>query len=184
MEAFFGSTLAVAIAEIGDKTQLLALLLVARYHRPWTIAAGILVATLVNHAVSALLGVWLADVIPSQWMSWLIAASFVAVAIWVLIPDKADDNISRWDKYGPFVATCVLFFIAEIGDKTQVATVILAAKYDALIAVILGTTLGMLLANLPVLFTGRWLLCRIPLNVVHWCAFVLFIGFAVITVLR
>jgi putative Ca2+/H+ antiporter (TMEM165/GDT1 family) len=184
MEALFSSTLAVAIAEIGDKTQLLALFLAARYGRPWVIALGILMATVVNHTLSAWIGVWLADVIPGHWIPWLISVSFALVAVWVLIPDKADEDVGRLDKYGPFVATCVLFFLAEIGDKTQVATVILAAKYEATAAVIIGTTLGMLIANLPVLFTGRWLMDRIPLSYVRVGAFVLFIGLALMTLLR
>jgi Ca2+/H+ antiporter, TMEM165/GDT1 family len=184
MEALLSSTLAVAIAEIGDKTQLLALFLAARYGRPGMIALGILVATLINHTLSAWIGVWLADVIPASWIPWLIAASFAVVAVWVLIPDKADGDLGRWDRYGPFLATCVLFFLAEIGDKTQVATIILAAKYQATTAVIIGTTLGMLLANLPVLFTGRWLMERIPLTQVRIGAALLFLGFAVMTLVR
>lgn len=188
MEAFFSSTLAVAIAEIGDKTQLLALFLVSRYGRPWVICAGVLVATLLNHALSAWLGAWLAGVIPEAWVPWILSASFLAVAIWTLIPDKEDGATGPFEKYGPFFATCVLFFLAEIADKTQVATVILAAKYSETLwmttAVVAGTTLGMLLANVPVIFAGRWLLERMPLDYARKGAFVLFLVLAVVTLVR
>lgn len=184
MEALFSSTLAVALAEIGDKTQLLALLLISRYNRPYTIAAGILVATLINHALSAWLGTWLADLIPPHWIPWLISISFILVALWTLIPDKPEDRNGRFHQYGPFIATTILFFLAEIGDKTQVATVVLAAKYDAFAAVVVGTTLGMLLANLPVLFAGRWVLERIPLKYARISACLLFLILAVLTLTR
>lgn len=188
MEAFFSSTLAVAIAEIGDKTQLLALFLVSRYGRPYIISLGVLVATLLNHALSAWLGAWLAGVIPAHWIPWLISASFFAVALWLLIPDKEDNDTGHFEKYGPFIATCVLFFLAEIGDKTQIATVVLAAKYSETLwmttAVIAGTTLGMLLANIPVIFAGRWLLEKMPLDYARKWAFVLFVALAILTLVR
>ncbi len=179
--ALISSTLAVAIAEIGDKTQLLALLLVSRYGRPWAISLGILVATLINHALSAWLGVWLAELVPSQWFSWLIGGSFIVVALWVLIPDKAEEEPGRFQAYGPFIATTILFFLAEIGDKTQIATVLLAAKFTDTLSVIVGTTLGMLLANLPILFAGRWLLERLPMTPIRIGAFVLFMALGLIT---
>jgi putative Ca2+/H+ antiporter (TMEM165/GDT1 family) len=185
MEAFLSSTLAVAIAEIGDKTQLLALFLAARYGRPYIISLGVLVATLVNHALSAWLGYWLADIIPAHWIPWIISGSFFAIAIWLLIPDKEDDNMGRFASYGAFTATLVLFFLAEIGDKTQIATVILAAKYNADLwmtsAVIAGTTLGMLIANVPVIFAGKWLMDKLPLRLAHKIACVLFIGLGIAT---
>lgn len=188
MEAFLSSTLAVAIAELGDKTQLLALLLVSRYGRPYIISLGVLVATILNHALSAWLGAWLADIVPAHWIPWLVGGSFLAVALWLLVPDKVDDSNGHFDHYGPFLATCVLFFLAEIGDKTQIATVILATKYSAnlsmTISVIAGTTLGMLLANVPVIFAGRWLLEKMPLNYARKGAFVLFVLLAVLTVLH
>ncbi|QEI14165.1 TMEM165/GDT1 family protein [Cellvibrio japonicus] len=188
MEALFSSTLAVAIAEIGDKTQLLALFLAARYGRPYLISLGVLVATLVNHALSAWLGAWLVDVIPPHWVPWIISGSFVAIALWLLVPDKEDDDLGRFANYGPFVATLVLFFLAEIGDKTQIATVILAAKYSAdfwmTIAVITGTTLGMLIANIPVIFAGKWIMDRLPLNIARKAAFVLFLLLAVLTLVQ
>jgi putative Ca2+/H+ antiporter (TMEM165/GDT1 family) len=178
MEALIGSTLAVAIAEMGDKTQLLALLLVGRYGRPALICLGILVATIINHGLSAWLGDWLGGLIPPAWLPWIIGSSFLAVALWMLIPDKEDGGDGRFAALGPFGATCVLFFLAEIGDKTQIATVVLAAKYSATWMVIIGTTLGMLLANVPVVIFGRWILQRINLKWVHIGAFVLFLGFA------
>lgn len=185
MEAFISSTLAVAIAEIGDKTQLLALFLAARYHRPFLISFGVLVATLVNHGLSVWLGAWAVAYIPTHWIPWIISLSFVAIALWLLVPDKEDDDMGRFAQYGPFIATLVLFFLAEIGDKTQIATVILAAKYNADIwmslAVVAGTTLGMLLANVPVIFAGKWIMDRLPLNVARKAAFVLFIALAIIT---
>lgn len=185
MEAFISSTLAVSIAEIGDKTQLLALFLAARYQRPIIISAGVLIATLLNHALSAWLGTWLADLIPAHWIPWIISASFIAIALWLLVPDKEDDDMGRFAQYGPFVATLVLFFLAEIGDKTQIATVILAAKYNETLwmtaTVIAATTFGMLLANVPVIFAGKWLMDRMPLNIARKAAFILFMGLAIIT---
>ncbi|GGY70086.1 UPF0016 family membrane protein [Cellvibrio zantedeschiae] len=185
MEAFLSSTLAVAIAEIGDKTQLLALFLVTKYGRPYVISFGVLLSTLLNHALSAWVGAWLGDKIPAELIPWIISASFVAVAIWLLVPDKEDDDLSKFSQYGPLVATCVLFFLAEIGDKTQIATVILAAQYQTQVAwVIAGTTFGMLIANVPVIFAGKWLMQRIPLKLAHRCAFVLFLLLAFATIAK
>lgn len=185
MEAFLSSTLAVAIAEIGDKTQLLALFLAARYGRPYIISLGVLIATVINHALSAWLGYWLADIIPTHWIPWIISGSFFAIGLWLLIPDKEDDNMGRFANYGAFTATLILFFLAEIGDKTQIATVILAAKYNADLwmttAVIAGTTLGMLIANVPVIFAGKWLMDKLPLGFAHKAACVLFIGLGIAT---
>lgn len=185
MEAFLSSTLAVAIAEIGDKTQLLALFLVTKYGRPYIISLGVLLATLLNHALSAWFGAWLGDKLPVEYIPWIISTSFIGVAIWLLIPDKEDDNQSRFSQYGPLFATCALFFLAEIGDKTQIATVILAAQYQTqVIWVLLGTTLGMLIANVPVIFAGKWLMQRIPLGLAHKFAFVLFITLAILTLIK
>lgn len=184
MEAFLSSTLAVAIAEIGDKTQLLALFLVTRYGKPFTISLGVLIATLVNHALSAWFGSWLGERLPTDYIPWIISASFIAVAIWLLIPDKEDDNLGKFAQFGPLAATCILFFLAEIGDKTQIATIILAAKYQSTFWVVTGSTLGMLLANVPVIFAGKWLMQRIPLELARKAAFVLFVALAVITILR
>ena len=185
MEAFINSTLAVSIAEIGDKTQLLALFLAARYSRPVIITLGVFAATILNHALSAWLGAWLANAIPAHWIPWIISASFVGIAIWILIPDKEDDNMGRFSEYGPFLATLILFFLAEIGDKTQIATVVLAAKYNETlwmtVSVIAGTTLGMLLANVPVIFAGKWIMQKLPIDIARKAAFVLFIALAIIT---
>jgi putative Ca2+/H+ antiporter (TMEM165/GDT1 family) len=184
LEALLSSTLAVAIAEIGDKTQLLSLFLVSRFTARsdrWAIVAGIIAATLVNHALSAWLGAWAAGAIPAHWLKWIVAGSFIAIGFWLLIPDKDDGENSGLLRHGAFVATTVLFFIAEIGDKTQIATVVLAAKFSATSMVILGTTLGMLLANVPVIWAGAWLMERIPLHWARRAAFVLFIGLGIAT---
>jgi putative Ca2+/H+ antiporter (TMEM165/GDT1 family) len=184
MEAFLSSTLAVAIAEIGDKTQLLALFLVTKYGRPYVISLGVLLSTIINHALSAWFGAWLGTKLPAEYIPWIISASFIAVAIWLLIPDKEDDDLGSFGQYGALVATCVLFFLAEIGDKTQIATVILAAKYQSTFWVVAGTTFGMLLANVPVIFAGKWLMERVPLNLARKSAFVLFMLLAVVTMAR
>ena len=183
MEALFSSFTAVAIAEIGDKTQLLSLFLAARFRAKGAIIAGILVATLLNHAASAWLGVWVAQFIPSGWQHWLLGGSFIVVALWLLLPDKDDSDETSVLKYGAFAASCVLFFLAEIGDKTQVATVLLAANFtESVWWVIWGTTLGMLAANVPVVYAGSWLLQKIPLDVARKAACLVFIllGLAVI----
>ena len=185
MEAFLSSTLAVAVAEIGDKTQLLALFLVTKYGRPYVISIGVLLSTVLNHALSAWFGAWLGDAIPANYIPWIVSASFIAVAIWLLVPDKEDDDVGKFGQFGPLVATCVLFFLAEIGDKTQIATVILAAKYQTqTLWVITGTTLGMLLANVPVIFAGKWLMEKMPLALARKAAFVLFMLLAIITMLH
>lgn len=181
MDALLYSTLAVAVAEIGDKTQLLSLLLVSRFQQRTPIILGILVATLLNHALSAWLGAWLANLIPEGWLPWLVGGSFILIALWLLIPDKADDENAGIMRYGAFTATTVLFFLAEIGDKTQIATVVLAARFEETIAVIAGTTLGMLAANIPVILAGRWLMDRLPLNAARIGAFILFVLLGIIT---
>ncbi|MDP5148900.1 TMEM165/GDT1 family protein [Rheinheimera baltica] len=165
MDAFLSSFTAVAIAEIGDKTQLLSLFLAARFRAKGAIIAGILVATLLNHAASAWLGVWLSQFIPSGWHQWLLGGSFIAVALWLLIPDKDDSGDTGVLRFGAFFASCVLFFLAEIGDKTQIATIILAASFEQSVwLVIVGTTLGMLAANVPVVYAGSWLLQKVSLQ--------------------
>ncbi|MBP6344424.1 TMEM165/GDT1 family protein [Neisseriaceae bacterium CLB008] len=174
MEAFLSSTLAVAIAEIGDKTQLLTLFLAARFSQRHAIILGILVATLINHAVSAYVGNWVIQFVPPNVIPWAVGLSFIAVGLWVLIPDKDEDASSGALKYGAFVATCVLFFIAEIGDKTQIATIVLAAKYQAPLAVVAGSTLGLMLANVPVVYCGKWIMDRIPLYLARYGACALF----------
>ena len=178
MDGLLVSTFAVAIAEIGDKTQLLALLLAARYRRPWAIAGGILVATLLNHALAAWFGAALTQWLPPDVLRWGMVASFVAVALWTLRPDKLEEGEAAIPAAGAFLATTVAFFLAEIGDKTQVATVLLAARYDALWQVIAGTTLGMLLANAPVVWLGHRFADRLPLRAARIAAALLFLALA------
>jgi putative Ca2+/H+ antiporter (TMEM165/GDT1 family) len=183
IEAFVVSTFAVALGEIGDKTQLLALLLAARFRRPQPIIWGILVATLANHAAAGAIGAWLARVIDPGWMRWLLGGSFIAVAAWLLVPDRANADAGReHGRLGVFGVTTVAFFLAEIGDKTQIATVMLAARYDSLVAVVIGTTLGMLLANVPAVYLGDRLVKRMPVALVHRIAALVFgaMGIAVL----
>lgn len=178
MHAFLICTGLVALAEMGDKTQLLALLLAARYRQPLPILAAILLATLFNHALAAALGFWLAETLNADILRWILAASFIAMAGWMLIPDQLDDeedNIRRWQRFGVFGATFVLFFLAEIGDKTQIATVALAARFDHLIIVLAGTTLGMMLANAPAVFIGDRLAGRLPITLIHRIAALIFL---------
>jgi len=183
MDALLYSFTGVAIAEIGDKTQLLSLFLAARFRSKIGICAGILVATLLNHAASAWLGAWAAQFIPTAWQAPLLGGSFIAVALWLLIPDKDDSEESSWLKYGAFAASCLLFFIAEIGDKTQIATVLLAATYEATWLVILGTTLGMLAANVPVVYYGALLMAKIPLDLARKAACAVFFAIGILTII-
>ncbi len=165
MDAFLFSTFSVALAEIGDKTQLLSFLLISRFRKPWPIIWAILIATLANHGIAAWLGAVAADWLQGEWLAWVVALSFIAVGLWILIPDKMEDEEeSTFSKYGAFVATLALFFIAEIGDKTQVATVILGAQFDSLFWVVMGTTLGMMLANVPVVAIGHLAVDKLPLK--------------------
>ncbi len=180
MEALLVSTGIVALAEIGDKTQLLTLVLAARYNRPWPIISGILVATLVNHAMAGALGAWLTQVIGADAMRWILAISFFAMAVWMLVPDKLDDNASASSRVGGvFATTTLLFFFVEIGDKTQIATVALAARFPSLAAVVAGTTIGMMLANAPVAFLGDGLAKRLPVRSVHIAAALVFAALGV-----
>ncbi|MUK36195.1 hypothetical protein GNP82_01185 [Aliivibrio fischeri] len=173
----------VALAEIGDKTQLLSLLLASRYRKPIPIIAAIFFATIVNHALAAYLGVVVADLLTPETLRWVLIISFIAMAGWVLIPDKLDDDEAISNK-GPFVASFIAFFIAEIGDKTQIATSILGAQNaDALHWVILGTTIGMLLANVPVVLIGKLSADKLPLTLIHRITAVIFLGLAVGTFL-
>lgn len=174
MEALLISTVTVALAEIGDKTQLLALLLAARYRKPWPIIWGILAATLVNHFVSAWAGSWIAGLLPPPVLRWSVVVCFLAVAAWALVPDKLDEDEVKEPRYGPFVATLIAFFLVEIGDKTQVATVVLAAKYSPLWQVVTGTSVGMLLANVPVVLLGARFANRLPLKAARYTAAAVF----------
>ena len=168
MEAFLVSTGVVTLAEIGDKTQLLALLLAARFRRPWPIIWGILVATIVNHALAGAVGQLVGDLLSDTWLYSLLALSFVLVAGWTLIPDKLDDdNMPPFSRYGAFMAALVAFFLAEMGDKTQIATVVLAAQFDAYLWVVLGTTLGMMVANVPVVLLGNVAAYKLPLALIR-----------------
>ncbi|MEC7939564.1 MAG: TMEM165/GDT1 family protein [Pseudomonadota bacterium] len=169
----------VALAEIGDKTQLLSLLLASRYRKPVPIIAAIFFATIANHALAAWLGVVVADYLSPEVLKWVLVVSFIAMAGWILIPDKLDDD-EQISNRGPFVASFIAFFIAEIGDKTQIATSILGAQYaDALAWVILGTTIGMLLANVPVVIIGKLSADKMPLDLIRKITALLFVGLAI-----
>lgn len=169
----------VALAEIGDKTQLLSLLLASRYRKPIPIIAAIFFATIANHALAAWLGVVVADYLSPEVLKWVLVVSFIAMAGWILIPDKLDDD-EQISNRGPFVASFIAFFIAEIGDKTQIATSILGAQYsDALMWVILGTTIGMLLANVPVVIIGKLSADKMPLDLIRKITALLFVGLAI-----
>jgi putative Ca2+/H+ antiporter (TMEM165/GDT1 family) len=181
MEAFLVSTMVVAVGEIGDKTQLLALVLAARFRRPAPIVLGILVATLANHTIAGLVGAWVRQVVPVALLRWLLAASFLAVALWALKPDRLEDEQpSSATRLGVFAVTSTSFFLAEIGDKTQIATVVLAAQFNNLVAVIAGTTLGMLIADVPVVLVGRAVATRIPMRTVRVVAAGLFALLAIV----
>ena len=179
LEAFLVSTGVVALAEMGDKTQLLALLLAARYRRPVPIVLGIAPATLANHALAAVFGGWLATLTGPQVLRWLLAASFAAMGAWMLFPDSASD-FERSRRLGVFGTTLLAFFLVEIGDKTQIATVALAARYAFLPAVVAGTTLGMLIANVPVVYAGERLLQRLPMKLLRRVAAAAFVALGVL----
>ena len=183
MEAFFVSTAIVALVEMGDKTQLLALVLAARFRKPWPIVLGILVATLANHGLAGALGAWVTTVVGPQVLRWILGVSFIAMAVWMLIPDKLDegdaDGAPRW---GVFGTTLVAFFLAEMGDKTQIATVMLAAQYNAYLWVVAGTTLGMMLANAPVVWLGDRITRLVPIRVVHGVSAVIFLVLGLVAI--
>ncbi|MGR3993660.1 TMEM165/GDT1 family protein [Pseudomonas sp. 1121_17] len=183
LESLLVPTAIVALAEIGDKTQLLALILAARFRKPWPIIAGIVVATLANHAAAGAVGAWVSGFFSESVLHWVLAASFVATALWTLVPDKLDDDeSSAARRFGPFVTTLIAFFLAEIGDKTQVATVMLAAQYPHLIMVIIGTTLGMLIANVPVVLAGNFAAEKLPLTLIRRLAATAFVVLAIVAV--
>ena len=174
MNAFLISTGIVALAEIGDKTQLLAFILAAKFRRPVPIILGILVATLLNHGFAGAVGSWLTTLIGPDALRWILGLSFLAMAAWTLIPDSFDAENARFAKFGVFGTTLLAFFFAEMGDKTQIATVALAAKYQALVAVIAGTTLGMMIANVPAVILGDRIAHKIPTRIVHAVAAAIF----------
>ena len=177
MEAFWWSTGVVALGEMGDKTQLLALLLAARFKRPWPIVAGIAVATGANHAMAGALGHWAALWLGADVLRWVVGVGFLAMAAWMLVPDRVEaDEANRARGLSVFATTTVAFFLAEMGDKTQLATVALAARYPELVAVVLGTTFGLMLANVPGVFLGDRLLRRVSMKWVHAAAALLFVA--------
>lgn len=175
MEAFLISTGIVALAEMGDKTQLLSLVLAARFRKPWPIVWGILVATLANHALAGAAGAWVTTVLGPDVLRWVLGGSFIAMAAWMLIPDKLDDQeCAAAPGLGVFGTTVIAFFLAEMGDKTQIATVMLAAQYNTWAPVVAGTTLGMMLANAPVVWFGERITRRVPIRLVHVVSAVIF----------
>lgn len=183
MEAFVSSVFSIAFTEIGDKTQLLALFLATRFSPKNAIVAGMFVATLLNHLFSAVIGVGLAQAVSPDALKWAVSLSFIAVGAWLLLPGRQNDLDCRWLKYGAFGATTILFFIAEIGDKTQVATMLMAAKYQEMFWVITGSVIGLLLANVPVVYLGETLIKRLPAQTVRIGACILFCALGVFTLL-
>lgn len=179
MEPFLVSTGVVALAEIGDKTQLLAFILAARFRKPWPIIFGILVATLANHALAGAVGSWITSLLGPTMLRFVLGVSFIAMAIWTLVPDRLDEGEARLPHAGVFVTTLVAFFLAEMGDKTQIATVALAAHYHAFAAVVAGTTLGMMIANVPAVLIGGRLAHRLPIRLVRAIAAAIFAALGV-----
>jgi putative Ca2+/H+ antiporter (TMEM165/GDT1 family) len=183
MQAFFVSGGIVALAEIGDKTQLLAFLLAAKFRKPLPIVLAIFVATIANHAFAAAIGTWITSLMGPNLLRWVLGVSFLLMAAWTLVPDKLDEGDAKLAKYGVFMTTLIAFFLAEMGDKTQVATVALAARYDSLIAVVAGTTFGMMLANVPAVYLGEKIANRVSLKLVHGIAAAVFALLGVATLL-
>jgi len=181
MEAFLVSTGIVALAEMGDKTQLLSLVLAARFRKPWPIVLGIFVATLANHGLAGAAGAWVTTLLGPDVLRWVLGGSFIAMAVWMLIPDKLDEGDGgATPRFGVFGTTLIAFFLAEMGDKTQIATVMLAAQYNAWAWVVLGTTLGMMLANAPVVWFGERITRRVPTRAVHIISAVIFAALGVV----
>lgn len=183
MEAFLVSTGLVALAEIGDRTQLLAFLLAARYRKPAPIILAILIATIANHAFAGFIGTWLTTVISPDALRWVLGLSFVAMAVWIMIPDNLDDTRATATRFGVFGTTLITFFIAEMGDKTQIATVALAAQYQELVWVVIGTTLGMMIANVPAVYLGDRFAHRLPVRLIHGAAAIIFVLLGVATLM-
>ncbi|HEY2036307.1 MAG TPA: TMEM165/GDT1 family protein [Steroidobacteraceae bacterium] len=184
MQAFLISLSTVAVAEMGDRTQLLSLMLAARFRRPWPILAGVLCATIANHAIAAFIGQRLGSLLTPRILDAAVGVSMIAMALWSLKPDALDETAAGGTRRGAFLATLITFFIAEIGDKTQIATVALAAAYASLLAVVAGTTTGMLLANVPVVFFGQAFSARLPLKAIRYVATALFVGLGLFFLLR
>jgi Ca2+/H+ antiporter, TMEM165/GDT1 family len=183
VESFLVATGLVALAEIGDKTQLLAFVLAARFRKAAPVVLGILVATLANHTFAAGLGVWIAALLPPEALRWLLGLSFIAMAAWVLVPDGLEEEKPRLTRLGMFGTTVVVFFLAEMGDKTQVATVALAATYGSLVVVVAGTTLGMMIANAPAVYLGERCARRVSIPLVHAAAALVFALLGVLVLL-
>ncbi|MCK9199910.1 MAG: TMEM165/GDT1 family protein [Gallionella sp.] len=183
MESFLVSTGIVALAEIGDKTQLLAFILAAKFRKPVPIILGILVATIANHAMAGALGSWITSLMGPETLRWVLGVSFIAMAGWTLIPDKFDEDEAKLAQFGVFGTTLIAFFLAEMGDKTQVATVALAAQYHSILFVVLGTTLGMMIANVPAVLLGDKIAERMPVRLVHGIAAAIFAVLGVATLL-
>jgi putative Ca2+/H+ antiporter (TMEM165/GDT1 family) len=184
MEAILISAGVIALAELGDKTQLLALMLAARFRAPVAVLAGIVTAVLVNHTLAGAAGTLLASVLSPAVLRWLLVASFIATAVWMLVPDREPAAGERRGRYGAYGTTVITFFLVEMGDKTQVATLALAAKYQALVPVVAGTTLGMLIADVPAVLLGRVAAERIPVRLMHRIGAVVFLALAVLALLR
>lgn len=184
MQAFLVSLGAVTLAEIGDKTQLLALVLAARFRAPWQIVAGIFLATVFNHALAAWVGTLAADYLSENVLAWVLAVSFIAMGLWTLIPDKDDGEPSSVSRFGPFLATLIAFFLVEMGDKTQIATIALAARFDDFFAVAAGTTTGMLVADVPVVFLGGMAAQRLPMPLIRSAAACVFLALGTIALLN
>jgi Ca2+/H+ antiporter, TMEM165/GDT1 family len=181
VEAFLISTVVVGLAEIGDKTQILSLMLAARFQRPAPIIAGILVATLANHAAAGFAGTMFGELLSGVWMRWILGLSFLGVAIWALFPDRYHAHDARRSRSGAFMTTLLAFFVAEIGDKTQIATIGLAARFDRFLPVVTGTTLGMMLANIPVVVLGGQLAGRLPIRAIRLAAAGVFAALGILT---
>ncbi|MFM8345689.1 MAG: TMEM165/GDT1 family protein [Betaproteobacteria bacterium] len=185
MEAFLISTGVVALGEMGDKTQLLAIVLAAAFRKPLPIIAGIFAATVLNHALAGVVGSWVAQALGPEVLRWVIGLSFLAMAAWMLVPDEIDEETAAGrQRFGVFGTTVLAFFLAEMGDKTQIATVALAARYTELVAVVLGTTLGMMVANVPAVFLGDRIAKRLSMRVVHGLAALIFAVLGVLTLLQ
>jgi putative Ca2+/H+ antiporter (TMEM165/GDT1 family) len=179
------STGIVTLAEMGDKTQLLAFLLAAKYKKPVPIILGILFATILNHGLAGVLGLWITQILSPEILRWVLGLSFIAMALWTLVPDKIEDEeASFWVKSGVFITTLVTFFLAEMGDKTQVATIAMAAHYPSPIMVVIGTTLGMMIADVPAVFLGNSFAKKLPLKLIHAIAAAIFFVMGVFVLLK
>ena len=183
MEAFLVSTGIVALAEIGDKTQLLAFILAAKFRKPVPIVLGILIATLANHSFAGAVGAWVTTLFGPETLRWILGVSFMAMAAWTLIPDKFDEKDAKLARFGVFGTTLIAFFLAEMGDKTQIATVALAAQFQSVVQVVAGTTFGMMLANVPAVLLGDRIAGRVPVHIVHRIAAAIFAVLGIATLL-